>query len=248
MGQQYIEELDVESIATQSTDSLLEQLSLPIMETSIRNQISSTSNTSRDFLDTVLRKFRAIDENADTDSVRGIRSEMVDWAESLILAIVHQYDLGYDNPNEDSLESLDILEALYHFFVLERRENTTAFFIQYIDVHKKEIAEQMNLNTRSGDITTMANKKKNVPKYNVPILSNLDEVIKFIANSGVSAEEFLELIDDGNYYTALVHQYFDDGMLVGDFFSSYIENELGIYGEDTSMELRSAIRTHLSAI
>lgn len=248
MGQQYIDDLDVESIATQSTDSLLEQLSLPIMETSIRNQISSTSNTSRDFLDTVLRKFHAIDENADADSTRGIRSEMVDWAESLVLAIVHQYDLGYDNPGEDSLESLDILEALYHFFVLEKRENTISFFKQYIDIHKKEIADQMNLNTRSGDITTMANKKKNIPKYNIPILSNLDEVISFISNAGISPDEFLELVDDGSYYTALVHQYFNDGMLIGDFFSQYISNEIGTYGDDISMELRSAIRTHLSAV
>lgn len=249
MKEQYVEDMNVEEIGLRTADDLLDELSLPVMRTSILSQIQSTFQTNRDFLDTVLNKFRAINENADDDSARGIRSEMVDWANELILAIVHHYDLGYNNPDEDSLESLDILEALYNFFVLNKHENTENFFIQYIDIHKKEIVEQMGLNARSGDITTMANKKKNIPKHNVPILSNLNEVITFISNSaGVTSDEFLDIVDNGDYYNALVAGYFRDGMLVGDFFNQYIASEVGSYTDDISMELRSAIRTHLAGI
>ena len=250
MEQQYIEDLSVEEIASQSTDSLLESLSLPIMENSIRDQIENGFNTTRDFLDIVLRKFKAIEENADDDSKRGIRSEIVDWANDLIHAIVNQYGLGYNNINEESVDgSLDILETLYHFFVLDKHQNTINFFIQYIDCNKKEIANQMKLNARGGDITTMANRKKNIPKDNVPILSNLDEVIQYISSeAGISSDEFLDLIDDGDYYIANVISYYNQDMLMGDFYQQYISGEVGSYADDISMALRSEIRTHLANI
>jgi hypothetical protein len=149
---------------------------------------------------------------------------------------------------EESLDSLDILESLYHFFVIEKHDNTIEFFKKYIDINKKEIAESLGLNSRNGDITTIANRKKNISKDNIPILSNLDEVIEFVINSGVSSEEFLNTIDDGNYYTANVINYYNEGMLCGDFFSTYIEGEVGTYGDNITMELRSAIRTYLASM
>jgi hypothetical protein len=244
--EQYVEDLSVEDISTQTADMLLDSLSLEVMESSILDQIRE-GNSRRDFLETVLAKFKAINEHAEDDAARGIRSEMVDWANSLIHAIINQYHLGYNNLDEDSLDSLDILEALYNFFVIEKRENTIEFFKKYIDIHKKEIAEHMGLNARSGDITTMANRKKNIAKDNVPILSNLDEVIQFIASgAGITSEEFLDVIDDGDFYTASVIGYFNDGMLCGDFFNEYIRGEVGTYADNISMELRSSIRTYLA--
>ncbi len=247
MNEQYIEDLAVDDIAQRTADDLLESLSLPTMESSIRDQIDTDFNTSRDFLETVLSKFRAINERADDDSARGIKSEMVDWANSLIRTIIHHYNLGYNNINEESLDSLEILESLYHFFVLDKRTNTTEFFINYIDQHKKEIADQMGLNAKSGDITTLANKKKDIPKLNVPILSNLDEVIRYISGeAGITSEEFLNTIDNGDYYIANVISYFDQQMIFGEFFHEYIRTEVGTYTDDISMALRSEIRTHLS--
>ena len=124
MQEQYIDELCVDDIATQSTNSLLESLSLEIMETSINDQINGDRSSDRDFLGTVIDKFNAITEEGDPDTVRGIRDEIIEWANRLILSIVHEYNLGYNNPGEDSLENLDVLESLYHFFVLDRKRNT----------------------------------------------------------------------------------------------------------------------------
>lgn len=249
MVEQYIEDLAVEEIPFQSTDALLDSLSLPVMERSIRDQIDGRFNTTRDFLDIVLNKFKAIDENAEEDSARGIRDEMVDWTNSLIHAIINRYNLGYNNINEESLDSLNVLETLYHFFVLDKTANVTNFFIQYIDINKQKIVESMGLNTKSTDITTMANKKKNLPKYNIPILSNLDEVIKYISNeAGITSDIFLQTINDGDYYVENIIRYIEEDMIMGDFYSDYIEGEVGNYNDDISMELRSAIRTHLSNV
>lgn len=247
--EQYVEGMEVATIASRTADDLLEELELSIMESSIRDQIQNGFNTSRDFLATVLNKFNAINEYADDDSARGIRSEMVDWANSLISAIVAQYDLGYNNLDSESLDVLDVLESLYHFFVLDRHNNVIEFYKQYIDMHKREIAEQMNLSAKNGDITTMANKKKNIHKDNIPILSNLDEVIQFVSSTaGVTTDELLEIIDDGDYHTAMVASYFSNGMLYGEIFQKYIDGEVASYTEDISMELRSAIRTYLSNV
>ena len=247
--QQFVEDLVVEEIPFQTTDTLLDSLSLPIMERSIRDQIDNSFNTSRDFLSVVLDKFMVINENGESDTIRGIRNEIIAWANSLILAIVTKYNLGYNNGNEESLESLDILDTLYNFFILDKKENTTRFFIQYIDINKKDIAERMGLNSRSTDVTTLANRKKNIPKHNVPILSNLYEVIKYIINdAGISSEEFMNIINDGNYYTEKIKSYFDDDLLIGEFFQEYIATEVGTYADDISMELRTAIRSHLSNI
>ena len=246
MQPEYIEDLRVEDIPTQSTDSLLESLSLEIMGDSIMQQINSDINSSRDFLSTVIDKFNVIIENADSDSVRGIKQEVMSWAEKLVLAIVHKYSLGYNNPDDESLEILDILESMYNFFILDRKEKTTEFFIQYIDINKKQLAETMGIGSRSGDVTTIANKKKNISKHNIPILSNIDETVKHILESGVTTEEFLSIIDDGDLHTSNVAYYFESGMLIGEIFNDYVGLEVKTITGEISMDLRCAIRMNLS--
>ena len=245
--QEYIDELCVEDIPTQTTDSLLESLSLDIMEESIRDQITLNVNPNRDFLGTIIDKFNAIVENADADSVRGIKQEMLEWCNRLISTIVNEYELGYNNPGEESLDCIDILESLYHFFVLDRRRNTKNFFIKYIEINKKEIIDAMCLTNKGTDITTIANKKKNISKDNISILSNLTEVIEFIMSSaGVSSTGFIDLVDEGDLYTSNVSYYFDTDMLAGDFFLKYIEEEVGGYTTDISTDLRTSIRSNLA--
>lgn len=245
--QEYVDELCVEDIPTQTTDSLLESLSLDIMEESIKDQIVLNLNPSRDFLSTIIDKFNAIVENADADSVRGIKQEMIEWCNRLISTIVSEYELGYNNPGEESLECIDILESLYHFFVLDRRRNTKNFFIKYIEINKKEIIDAMGISNKGTDITTIANKKKNISKDNISILSNLTEVIQFIMRStGVSSEGFIDLVDEGDLYTSNVSYYFDTNMLIGDFFLKYIKDEVGDYNTDISTDLRISIRSNLA--
>lgn len=246
---QFVENMNVEEISTRTADDLLEELELPVIEGSIRDQIQSGFQTSRDFLGVVLEKFQAINEHAEDDAARGIRSEIVDWANSLIHVIVDKYDLAYNALDEDSLETLDLLEALYNFFVLQKRENTIEFYKRYIDIHKREIIDQMDLTAKGGDITTIANKKKNIQKDNIPILSNLDEVIRFVVErADVSTDEFLEVLRDGDFYIEAVIEYFEDQTLIGEIVKEYVSSEVGAYSDDISMELRSALRTHLANI
>jgi hypothetical protein len=247
MQEQFIDELNTEDINDYMPETLLESLSLEIMETTIIDQINGDRSSDRDFLGTVLDKFNAISKYADPDNIRGIRYEIVDWANRLITAIVNEYNLGYNNPGEETLESLDILESLYHFFILDRKRYTKDFFIKYIDINKEQIAEDMGINNKGNDVTTIANRKKNIDKANVPILSNIAEVVQhIIRNVDISTDLFLDLVDEGEVYTSNIRYYFDSGILIGDFFHRYIEEDIGDYTDDVSGELRTAIRMNLS--
>lgn len=243
----FIDDLDVENVPKTSTESLLESLSLEIMEMSIKDQICGERSSDRDFLGTVIDKFNAIVDNGDPDTIRSISSEIIEWTNRLILTIVHEYNLGYNNPGEDSLENLDILESLYHFFVLDRKRHIKDFFIQYIEIHKRQIIDAMGIGGRGTDITTIANRKKNINKLNVPILSNLTEVIYYIINNaGISSETFLDMIDDGELYVSNIKYYFDSDIILGDFFIKYVEEEVGNYTGEVSGELRTEIRMMLA--
>lgn len=247
MEEQYIDDLCVDDIPTQSTDSLLESLSLEIMETSIKDQINGDRSSDRDFLGTVLDKFNAITDNADSDTIRGISDEIIEWANRLIVSIVNEFNLGYNNPGEESLENLDILESLYHVFILDRKRHTEEFFINYININKERLIETMGIGGRGTDVTTIANKKKKINKNNVPILSNIDEVVHYIVNNeDISPELFLNIIDDGEIYISNIKYYFDCDMLCGDFFYKFVEEETGGYLNNVSGELRSAIRIDLA--
>lgn len=240
----YIDDLSVDDIPNSSTDTLLESLSLKIMEDSILQQIENGESGGRDFLGITLDKFRAIMDNVtDEEILRGIKTEIVEWCQRIIVAIINKYNLAYNGADEESLYCIDLVEALYHFFIIDREEYVNVFYNNYIDIHKTELIASMEIGGRSGDITTIANKKKGLDKSNIPILSNLDEVIRYITfNAGVSTDEFLNIIDDGGLYISSIIAYFDDCTLAGDFFNEYVE--MGGYTD--SIGLRNSIRVRLS--
>ena len=110
------------------------------------------------------------------------------------------------------------------------------------------ITESMGIVGRGVDVTAIANRKKGYSKHDVAILSNMDEVIRFIANADISTSEFLNLIDTGDYATASVKSRFEEGTLIGEIFSEYISSEIGTYADDISIGLRSSIREHIANV
>lgn len=242
----YVDDLEIGTIFEQSAEMLLESLSLEIMEASINEQITSGGYVHRDFLEMVLLKFRAIEENATADNIRHIKGEIIAWAEKLNVSIVNRFGLAYMCPSEDSTESLDILESLYNFFILDRHRNVISFFSNYIERNKTRLIEVMDLDKKGGDITSIANKKRNLSKSSTIISANLAEVIQYIVEyEEVSPETFLDTVDDGDLFVHNIRQYFDVGTLAGNFFSAYVEDEVGSYTDDMSVELRATIRTLL---
>lgn len=244
MDNSTIEDLEVGTIFEQSASMLLESLSLEIMEASINEQIVS-DDAHTDFLETILLKFHAIEENASTENIRHIKGEIIAWAEKIINRIVSKFNLAYMSPSEDSMESLDILESLYNFFVLDRHRHTITFFSSYIECNKSRLIEVMNLE-KGCDITSIANKKRNLSKSATIISANLAEVIQYIVEyDEVNSDVFLDTVNDGDFFTNNVIKYFNTGTLAGNFFPAYVENEVGSYTDNMSVELRSTIRTIL---
>lgn len=242
----YIDELDVETIHDLTADSLLESLSLEIMETSINNQITEDIGAPRNFLETVLLKFDAIQKYANRDSLVQVQNEIIDWAESLNRSIINRFNLAYMAPAEDSTESLEILEALYNFFILDRHRHTVSFFTNYISTNKNHLIDTMGLDKKGMDITTMANKKRKLSKTATIISANLVEVIDYIVEyEEITPDIFFESIDDGDMYVAMVREMFDNCTLAGDFFKTYVERDTGDFTGDMTVELRVTLRSML---
>lgn len=242
----YIDDLDIEDIPVAGIDSLLESLSLDIMESNINNQIFAEIGIGTDFLDTVLLKFNTIKKYASDESVRKIQEEMIAWADKLAINITNKYSLGYMLPSEDSMESLDTLEALYHFFVLDRHRHTVNFFVNYISINKNRLIETMELDKKGNDITSMANRKRNMTKTATIISANLVEILEHIVEyESIGPDEFFNYTDDGDLYLQMIRTLFDSCTLAGDFFPTYVSQDTSDFTNDMAVELRIALRSML---
>lgn len=243
-----MDSLDVrEASSVSESETLLEALSLDLMKSNIEQQIRYIIPTTTDFLGTVFNKFRLIlemDEIEDDDK-REMRYQMVDFCDNLIDDIAIQYNLCVNEISDDYDHKMELLEAMYNFFVINRVNNIERFLIGHINSHKRDLIEALGIDDKSKDITSMSNKKKNISKENICVLSHIQEMIDFIRQEGiVSSEEFLEQVNDGEYYTEIIHGYFRDCTLGGNFVPILLNEVLdAAYDSVESARIRNTVRT-----
>ena len=228
----------------QDIGELLESLSLDIMKDNITNQINGQLESTRDFLSIVISKFEEMQETIpDGDVLRNVKYEIHEFCYDLAVQIASHYGLAFNFPNEDGMEIIEILESMYYFFICNRENNVQEFFIRYIEANKESIIETLGLIDKTGDITTNANRKKNIDRQNIPILSNIDDIVEFVGyNAGVSLFDFLNIIDDGEYYMNNVIDYFNNNFLIGEFVTQYISEVINDDDGQNSTIIRNNIR------
>lgn len=230
-------------------ESLLESLSLDLMENNIDMQISCQISSTTDFLSTVFSKFRYIlnmDDIVDEDKME-IRFQIIDFCDELIAKIANNYELVVNEISDDYESKIELLDTLYNFFILNRYGNVERFLINYINKNKEELIEILQIDDKNKDITSISNKKKNISRENICMLSQLTEVINFIrTNQVVDAMEFINIINEGEYYTDKLIQYYDNYTLAGDF-TQILLNEVLDDDYDTSelSRIRNNVRISL---
>lgn len=236
------------TLETDKTDleSLLESLSLDLMKDNILQQINYQTTSTTDFMSTIFAKFKVILEQdwIDDDNKREIRFQMCDFCDELILSISNHYNLFINQISDDYESKIEIVNTLYNFFVLNRFDNIERFFIAYINKYKNELIETLDIDDKSKDITSISNKKKNLSRENVCILSNITEIINFIKNNNtVDPVEFMELINDGEYYTDRLITYYQDAEIAGDYINILLSEVLNDdYDESEISRIRNNIR------
>lgn len=244
----YDDELNPVDIEDISMESLLEYLALDNVRLNIEQQLTGRLSANKNFVEATLDKFEMIRKNkSDPEEVNQIVNELVEFCGDLISRICNRYHLGVNPNTDDSLEYIEILKTVYTFFVTGRDEYVKDFFVQYILQNKTEIVRMMGISASGTDITTRAYKSKDVDADGIAILSKINDVINYVRNSlDISVEEFLTVIDDGDYYVNMMRDYFGMQILVGDFVAQYINDVLDEYSSESALKIRNDIRIALS--
>lgn len=242
-----MDNMDVTEVSNVSeSETLLEALTLDLMKSNIEQQIRYEIPSTTDFLSTVFSKFRlilAMDELDESDKVE-MRYQMVDFCDELIGEIADNYELCVNDVSDDYEHKIELLESMYNFFVLNRFHNIEKFLIGHIKFHKNDLIEALGLDDKSKDITSMANKKKDISKENICILSHITEIIEFIKSGAITTDDFFEQVNDGEIFTDMVHNYFQECVLGGDFVSILLNEVLDdAYDSIESSRIRNTVRT-----
>lgn len=244
----YDDELNPNDIEDMSMESLLGYLALDNVRLNIEQQLTGRLSSTKNFVQATLDKFKMIRDNkSDPEEVNQIVNELVEFCGDLISRICNRYHLGVSPNTDDSLEYIEILETVYTFFVTQRDDYVKNFFVEYITQNKSDIVKSMGLTASGTDITTRAYRSKDVDVDGIAILSKINDVVNYVRNSlDISVEEFLSIIDDGDYYVNKMREYFGYQVLIGDFVGQYINDVLDEYSSESALRIRNDIRIALS--
>lgn len=227
--------------------SLLEALSLDLIKDSIDNQINYSLPSTTDFLSTVLSKFNYIlsMEDIDDEDKAEVKFQIIDFCEDLIVDISNKFNIFIDHTNNDYESSIKLLSTLYNFLVLNRSNNVERFLINYIHKNKHELVETLGLSPDKKDIISFAaNKQDEIDKDSVCMLASMTQVINFITSTNIiEPTEFLETINDGEYYTNNMIDYYSDctisGSFIGVLFNDVLDDD---YDSNELTRIRNNIR------
>lgn len=229
------------------TESLLSSLSLDLMTDNMMYQIYNQTSSTTDFFHIVRMKFNAIveDERIDNEDKSNIKYEIVEFCSRLIAEISNVYNIAVNLVSDDYATAISILDTLYNFFVLNKYSNVEKFLINYIKTNKMNLIDTLNINDRGKDVTSIANRKKNLDKYDVCILSCITEITNFIVNGNfVEPQEFFDYIDDGEIYISSMRRYYEDMTICGNFVNTLLHTMAsdGYDGSEVT-RIRNSIRT-----
>lgn len=245
-----LDEFSPEDIPDTPVEMLLDSLGLGVMRNNISQQIKGAISSQQNFLSIVIEKFERIDQNIeDNDARREIQLEIISFCKNLILEIVGEYNLFYDDNPEDSKEVIEILSVLYNFFVLRNKENVCNFLVNYIKENKNilmnSIGDGNEVDNAISDITTISYEKKNIPEDHIWLLSHVNAIIDFICRLDIEPVEFLSTINDGDFYIERLLEYFEEDRIGGDFVLKYINDIVDDYSSSKSTETRNSVRVAL---
>lgn len=173
---------------------LLADLPTDLIKENIRDQIENPLSTTVNFTETVIDKIRELENiYGDNDEVmRNVHNECISFFSFIIEQISERFELGIDSSYFTDFNQIkNIGLALYNFFILNYKENITNFFYYYIIKNKKAIVSQFESYLKKKDVTTNSTKKKIKNREDVLIVSNLPNVINYIANLEIEPVDFI---------------------------------------------------------
>ena len=227
-------------------NGILDMLGFDLIRDNILKQVHNETTSTVDYLDILKGKFTSVieEETIDSQDRSEVKSEMIDFCEKLISTMSSEFDIFVNIISEDYSSMLNTVEIWYNFFVLNRCQNVERFLIQYIEQNKAPLISSINVDEKIKDISSLSYRKKNFNKDDVFIMAHISEIIEFIKNGNiVDSEDFLETINDGDYYTGKIVEMYQNGTVYGNFVPRLMYTVLGEeYDCNEATRIRNSIR------
>ena len=139
-------------------------------------------------------------------------------------------------------EQLELIHYIYRFFVMNIKKNYFTFIYNYIQKHKKELAETLG---PKKDVTTISLKDAVTDEEDLIIIASLSQCIKklIMQNDSVTVDEFLELSrgDEPNLENEFINDKYDDFNINGNFVMKYNQ----MVDEETLVEIECRVRNKI---
>jgi len=240
-------ELNPLDLEERTIEDLLESLSLDTVRDSIVGQIRGTIAPNRDFLGIVISKVHTIlDTIVDTGMIREIENDVTDFCQSIMIEFPAVFHICLHPAEEDSLNHLTMLDAMYNFFIIRRESYVRDFLLDYITQNKTIIIDQLGLGLKKTDVSTLAGKKRDMERDDIAIISSINEVMDYIReDSGVTPDTFFNTIDDGEYYIRTMMDYYANCEITGNFVPTYLDMVLDECCSEAALRVRNDIRIKL---
>lgn len=157
----------------------------------------------------------------------------------IFVELVKTYGISYHNPDNDSSEEFEsLIYSLYHFFVLDYKENIENFFLNFIKEHKKTLSSLfVDKKTKDSKMKFIKDTFKN--KYDVIMIYHVRSVVDSILSDELTAREIINFSLKDNIDSVdnmrIYKLFFEEEVLTsGDdfrnkFFNIFLKREDGYY-------------------
>ena len=225
---------------------IMDMLGMDLIKANMLKQIHGETESTFDYLSTLKGKFTAIvDEGAiDSGDRSEIKYEMINFCEEIVSAMAQEFGVMLNVISDDYQTMLTTAELLYNFFVLNRCQVVERFLIQYIEQNKAPLIASISVDEKVKDISSLSYRKKNFSKDDIFIMAHISEIIEFIKHGNIiESDDFLKTINDGDYYTSMMVEMFENGTVYGNFVPRILYTVLGDeYDCNEATRIRNSIR------
>lgn len=222
MDIEFIDDLDSEVILIPQ----VQDLSRTLLNEDIKIQLENPFITKNDFVETFNQQCEEFleEDDFDTDTIMEFNSERIEFYIGVIELLDEKFDLhcDIDSISQKGLDDInDICSALYNFFTVKRKKNIKNMILNYILENENEIIKTLDILKENKDVTTTKNIDKVEDKNLALIITNIEEVIRYIKSLDITMDVMINYTDLDLFNNMMVKELIEDCIIACNFQTRY---------------------------
>ena len=207
----------------EDTEVMLSELPLSIIKDSIKQQFDDPAKYgTNDFVQTFETRYVITKENMDEENEEEINSLYIQFISFMRDIFKDKLSLGFPYLEDMSEEEqIELIHYTYRFFILNMKKNYLTFIFNYINEHKKELADAL---PKKKDVSTNTLKTVVTDEDEVTIMASIRECIDIILkDESITVDDFMRLSrgNDADLENDFINDKYDDFNINGNFVEQY---------------------------